>query len=471
MLAQPLCLTNGAILPNRLAKASMTEALADPRDHATERHVRLYERWAQGGAGLLLTGNVMVDARFLERPCNVVVEDASGLEGLSRWAAAARGQGGHAWMQISHPGRQTARYIASEPVAPSAGPAVQVMRTFGRPRALASEEIPVIIERFAVAARIAERAGFTGVQIHGAHGYLISHVRYLRGSLLLGPARANGRRTRSGPVSFAASRVPPVRAHRSHECAPQKASSESRPALDGGSRDIMSAASPSARHFTTRRGDATRASILEVAVDIATAEGLEGLTVGRLASALDMSKSGLFAHFGSKEELQLATVEAARATFAEEVTGPAFEADAGLPRLLALCSAWFAHAESRADRGGCFFSQAAAEFDARPGPVRDRIAESIRAWVSALEGAVKAAVEAGDLSQDTDAEQLAFELHALETAADATRQLFGDANAFKRARRGILARLDLARAVAQAKGREATKRQMPRRRGKGLLQP
>jgi 2,4-dienoyl-CoA reductase-like NADH-dependent reductase (Old Yellow Enzyme family) len=174
MLAQPLCLTNGAILPNRLAKASMTEALADPRDHATERHVRLYERWAQGGAGLLLTGNVMVDARFLERPCNVVVEDASGLEGLSRWAAAARGQGGHAWMQISHPGRQTARYIASEPVAPSAGPAVQVMRTFGRPRALASEEIPVIIERFAVAARIAERAGFTGVQIHGAHGYLIS---------------------------------------------------------------------------------------------------------------------------------------------------------------------------------------------------------------------------------------------------------------------------------------------------------
>jgi 2,4-dienoyl-CoA reductase-like NADH-dependent reductase (Old Yellow Enzyme family) len=174
MLNQELRLPNGAILSNRLAKASMTEALADVDDHPTAQHVRLYERWAEGGASLLLTGNVMVDARYLERPRNVVVEDARGLHALSLWARAARGRGGHAWMQISHPGRQTARYVASEPVAPSAGPAVQMWKTFARPRALRADEIPSIIERFATAASVAELAGFTGVQIHGAHGYLIS---------------------------------------------------------------------------------------------------------------------------------------------------------------------------------------------------------------------------------------------------------------------------------------------------------
>jgi 2,4-dienoyl-CoA reductase-like NADH-dependent reductase (Old Yellow Enzyme family) len=174
MLDRSLRLPSGETLPNRIAKASMTEALADASERATERHLRLYERWAKGGAGLLLTGNVMIDRRFLERPRNVVVEDDLGLPALAAWARSARTHGAGAWMQLSHPGRQTARYIASRPVAPSAGPAVRMMKTFGRPRALDATEIPVLIQRFANASRIAELAGFTGVQIHGAHGYLIS---------------------------------------------------------------------------------------------------------------------------------------------------------------------------------------------------------------------------------------------------------------------------------------------------------
>jgi AcrR family transcriptional regulator len=198
----------------------------------------------------------------------------------------------------------------------------------------------------------------------------------------------------------------------------------------------------SARQWTTRRGDATRASILSVAVDIGAAEGLEALTVGRLAAALDMSKSGLFAHFGSKEELQIATVQAAREIFVAEVVEPALAAQPGLPRLRALCEAWLLHAERSCKKGGCFFSQAAAEFDARPGLVRDHVAESLREWLLGLEGAVKAAVLAGHLPKNTDATQLAFELNAFVTAADSAGQLFGDKKAFGRARAAISARLE-----------------------------
>lgn len=201
----------------------------------------------------------------------------------------------------------------------------------------------------------------------------------------------------------------------------------------------------SVRQWTTRRGDATRASILRVAVDVGSMEGLEALTVGRLATALEMSKSGLFAHFGSKEELQLATVEAAREIFVEEVVAPALAAAPGLPRLRALCEAWLLHAERARHKGGCFFSQAAAEFDGRPGPVRDRIAESLHEWIAGLEGAVKAAVLAGHLPKRTDAAQLAFELHAFETAADSASQLFNDEKAFARARAAIRARLERAK--------------------------
>lgn len=174
MLEQELLLPCGTRLRNRIAKASMTEALARPDGDANERHERLYGRWSRGGAGLLLTGNVMVDGRYLEKPGNIVLEEASGLDALRRVVQACASGGSELWMQISHPGRQTQKLIAPVPVGPSEGEAVQMLGAFGRPRALRAEEIPAIVGRFAATARLARQAGFTGVQIHAAHGYLIS---------------------------------------------------------------------------------------------------------------------------------------------------------------------------------------------------------------------------------------------------------------------------------------------------------
>src|SRR3954453_10972213 len=136
------------------------------------------------------------------------------------------------------------------------------------------------------------------------------------------------------------------------------------------------------------KGERTRAAILDSAVEIASAEGLEGLTIGRLAAELRMSKSGLFAHFGSKEDLQVATVETARAVFISEVIRPVFEAEHGLARLWNLCDTWLGYVESGTFRGGCFFAASAAEFDSRPGIVRDRIAEIMKEWLAALRRAV-----------------------------------------------------------------------------------
>ena len=189
------------------------------------------------------------------------------------------------------------------------------------------------------------------------------------------------------------------------------------------------------------RGERTRQAILEVAVDIASAEGLEGLTIGRLASELSMSKSGLFAHFGSKEELQLATVEAARDIFIREVIRPSFEAGKGLARLWKLCDVWLAYVKGEVFSGGCFFAAAAAEFDGRPGPVRDRVAGIMKEWLAMLRGSINEAREAGQLNQDADPAQLAFELNALEMGANWAFQLYGDRQAFSRARDAILERL------------------------------
>jgi len=189
------------------------------------------------------------------------------------------------------------------------------------------------------------------------------------------------------------------------------------------------------------RGDRTRQAILEVAVDVASAEGLEGLTIGRLASELSMSKSGLFAHFGSKEELQLATVEAARDIFIREVIRPSFEAGKGLPRLWKLCDVWLEYVRSEVFSGGCFFTAAAAEFDGRPGLVRDRVAEIMKEWLATLRGSITEAREAGQLNADADPAQLAFELNALEMGANWAFQLYGDTQAFSRAREAMLERL------------------------------
>ena len=189
------------------------------------------------------------------------------------------------------------------------------------------------------------------------------------------------------------------------------------------------------------QGERTRKAILETAVHIASAEGLEGLTIGRLALELSMSKSGLFAHFGSKEDLQVATVEAARAIFIREVIGPAFETAQGLLRLWKLCDIWLGYVQSGVFRGGCFFAAAAAEFDGRPGPVRDRIAEIMKEWLTTLRGTIIEAQNAGQLTKEVDATQLAFEFNSLELGANWAFQLHGDLKAFTRAREAIRERL------------------------------
>ena len=173
-LASPLTLPCGAVLANRICNAAMTEGLADPMNRAMERHVALYGRWAEGGAGLNLTGNVQVDRRYMERPGNVAIDGNGGHQELAAYAAAGSAHGTHLWMQIGHAGRQTPRRVNPEPVAPSAVPLALPEAAFGHPRVLEAAEIEDVIRRFAHVAAAARETGFTGVQIHSAHGYLLS---------------------------------------------------------------------------------------------------------------------------------------------------------------------------------------------------------------------------------------------------------------------------------------------------------
>jgi AcrR family transcriptional regulator len=190
------------------------------------------------------------------------------------------------------------------------------------------------------------------------------------------------------------------------------------------------------------RGRRTRESILATAVDLASVEGLEGLTIGRLAAELGMSKSGLFAHFGSKEELQLATIEAAREIFVAEVVEPARRAEPGLPRLAALLDAKLDYIRRGVFRGGCFFDAARLEYDSRhPGPVRDAILEEFAAWSQLVADRVRAAQREGHLDPEADPDQVAFELDAIGTAANVRFQIHRDGEAFALARRAIEARL------------------------------
>jgi AcrR family transcriptional regulator len=211
------------------------------------------------------------------------------------------------------------------------------------------------------------------------------------------------------------------------------------------------------------QGQRTRQSILRAAVDIASEEGLEGLTIGRLAAETKMSKSGLFAHFGSKEELQLATVEAARSVFIENVINPAFEAERGLPRLWKLCEVWLDYAGRQVFRGGCFFFAASAEFDGRPGPVRDRVAEIMREWLKLLERAIHEAQAAGQLERGVDPAQLAFEINSLELGANWAFQLYGDEKVFLKARDSILQRLRNLSSAGASSLPLGQKRRPPRR--------
>lgn len=167
----------GAEVKNRICKAAMTEGLADEQNRATDKHATLYSRWAEGGSGILLTGNIQVDHRYLERPGNVVVEGKQSNEQLSRlraYAEAGTKNNTHLWAQISHAGRQTPAAVAPTPVGPSDIQLKMPGAAFGKPRALEHDEILDIIARFAHTAKVLKDSGFTGVQLHGAHGYLIS---------------------------------------------------------------------------------------------------------------------------------------------------------------------------------------------------------------------------------------------------------------------------------------------------------
>lgn len=174
---ETLDLPCGVQIKNRICKGAMTEGLADSQNRATFKHVNLYDKWSSGGAGILLTGNVQVDHRYLERPGNVVIEGPQTNEQISRLIAysdAGTKNNTHLWMQISHAGRQTPASVAETPVGPSEVQLQMPGAQFGKPRSLSHEEILDIIQKFSYCASIAKDTGFTGVQIHGAHGYLIS---------------------------------------------------------------------------------------------------------------------------------------------------------------------------------------------------------------------------------------------------------------------------------------------------------
>jgi AcrR family transcriptional regulator len=205
---------------------------------------------------------------------------------------------------------------------------------------------------------------------------------------------------------------------------------------------------------TTRRsprkprsdGLRSRRTILNASAKLATTEGLEGLSIGRLADHIGMSKSGLYAHFGSKEELQLATVDAAGEIFSAEVIAPIEQVATPLAKLEALCEQFLSHVERRVFPGGCFFASAAAEFDTHPGAVQERIAAFQRGWMGLLVRLVRDAQSAGELPTE-DPDQVAFELQGYLLMANTAFLLHGDPQAIARARNAVAARLALSRTV------------------------
>jgi AcrR family transcriptional regulator len=190
-------------------------------------------------------------------------------------------------------------------------------------------------------------------------------------------------------------------------------------------------------------GERTRGAILRAAASLATVDGLEGLSIGNLAAAIGMSKSGLYAHFGSKEELQLATVEAADRIFQDVVVQPALAAPPGLARLVALCDAYFDYLERGTFPGGCFFAAAALEMGTRPGPVKDRVAAWESGFAALVRGLVADALERQELPAREDPDRLAFELHGILLAADTNFILHDDPTVPELARQIVRQRLGL----------------------------
>jgi len=199
------------------------------------------------------------------------------------------------------------------------------------------------------------------------------------------------------------------------------------------------------------RGRRTRQAILSHASRLASAEGLEAVSLQRLATELGISKSGLFAHFGSKEELQLATVEEASRVFTDEVLRPGLEPPAGVGRIWAMCNAYLSYLQRSVFPGGCFFEAALAEFDSRPGPVRDAIVAKRGYWVQSLARAVREATAAGEVRRGVDPEQVGWELECLLVGANASFVMDkGSPTGLERARRAIRARLE---SIATSKAR------------------
>ncbi len=194
-----------------------------------------------------------------------------------------------------------------------------------------------------------------------------------------------------------------------------------------------------------QRGDQSRRDVMERAVNLATIEGLEGLSIGGLAAETSKSKGGIVALFGSKEQLQLATVEAAREIFTHTVIRPALESPRGLARVRALVEAWLDYSEGRIFEGGCFFAAATNEVASRPGPVRDAVAAAITDWRGFLAEALRRAIALEELDPGTDPEQLAFEISAMLDAANATSLLGTSTAPYARARLAVTRLLDDAR--------------------------
>jgi AcrR family transcriptional regulator len=208
--------------------------------------------------------------------------------------------------------------------------------------------------------------------------------------------------------------------------------------------ELLTTPSETASRRRRSDGEKSRAAILDAATQLATVDGLESLSIGRLAEHTGMSKSGLYAHFGSKEELQLAIVDAASDIFLREVIEPA-RASEGVARVQALADAFLSYIERRVFPGGCFFRAAQAEYDTCPGSVQKKIREAHGWWLGYLERQVRGAQEMGEIDEREEPAQLAFELYAMLETADAVFQLNDDPQALERGRRGIQARVDRAK--------------------------
>jgi AcrR family transcriptional regulator len=206
---------------------------------------------------------------------------------------------------------------------------------------------------------------------------------------------------------------------------------------------------PSASDIRDRRrrsdGERTHAAILEAATRLASVEGLEGLTLGRLAESLEVSKSGVYAHFGSKEQLQLETIAAAQEIFEREVIGPAHQAPAGIERLRALCDAHLSYVERLVFPGGCFFASLVAEMDARTGSIHGLVRAGTQQWIEMLTGMAVEARDRGEIAADVDPAQLVFEVDACLELANYHFVLFRDPEVIERARRAVAGILKRAR--------------------------